>query len=446
MTTTSIFPVANLFWRRSRGDRLLTALPIASFAVVTALLLIVIGGSRALILLDADLFILPTAIALALLVIPLVTLGTAAAKLAARRRDARLSSLRLLGATNSQVRLLTVAEAAGNATLGAVIGTAGYAVLVPLVGMVRFGGAPLGRLLWLPIWWLPLVWVLLALLAAASAAVSLRGVLITPLGVRMRQQVRKAKGRRVVLALFLVTLGVGAASSLMGLARFAGSVGIIGGLITAFACGLLALDAIGPWYLGKRARGAARRAKNVERLLAARMTLEDPLTAWRQVSGLAVTTFVGVIAGAGLGLLNMASGQPAANEPNFFADWTTGVYLTLAIAFVMVGCTVAINQAATMLDRSRVQVSLDRLGVPCSMLAGASRLAVMRNVMAVVLGAGLVSALMVLPMLGATVLVNPTAIITMLLVFAGGVLVVRLGASVAGSLVPGILARPDRAL
>ena len=450
----NVFPmlgIYQLFWRRSHGDRdnrLVAVLPIASFAVVTALLLIVIGGSRALIHLNAGMFLFPTAIALALLVIPLVTLGTAAAKLAARRRDARLSSLRLLGATNSQVTGITVLEAAGNALIGAVLGTGLYALLVPLVGLVRFAGAPLGRSLWLPFGWLPLVWVLLAALGAASAAFSLRSVLITPLGVRMRTTAKRVSGKRGLLALVLVLIGIAAATSMMGFAQAAGALGIVIGLVLVFGCGLLALDAIGPWYLRVRARGSARKAKTVERLLAARMTLDDPLSAWRQVSGLAVTTFVGVVAGAGLGLFAIA-GSGAGGDPtadNFVGDWSTGIYLTLVIAFVMVASTVAINQAAAMLDRARVQVSLDRLGVPRPMLARAARLAVMRNVMAVVLGSGLVSAALILPMLGATVLMNPTAIITMLAVFTGGVLVVRLGASVAGSLVPGILARPDRVL
>jgi len=99
-----------------------------------------------------------------------------------------------------------------------------------------------------------------------------------------------------------------------------------------------------------------------------------------------------------------------------------------------------------MLDRARVQVSLDRLGVPTELLARAARRSVMAAVLAVVIGSAGVAVMLLAPLIGASLLLNPIALLVMLLVFVGGALVVRLGASVAGALVPGILAHPERVL
>ena len=80
-------------------------------------------------------------------------------------------------------------------------------------------------------------------------------------------------------------------------------------MLVAFACALLALDAAGPWFLSLQAKFALRKAQDVERLLAARSILDDPLSAWRNVAGLALTTLISVIAAAGLSLADLASGS-----------------------------------------------------------------------------------------------------------------------------------------
>ena len=443
--------LAVLFARRRRDDeRLAGALPIAAFAVVVAMLLLVLGGARVLLSLDhpmAAIYQFLTVLALALLGVPLVTLGAAAAKLSARRRDARLSSLVLLGASQGQVGALTVIESVTAALTGALIGTAGYALLVPLVGFVELAGSRLGASLWLPWHWLPMVWLAIAAVAAGSALFGLRGVLVTPLGVRTRQQPRLAKGRRVVVAGCLFGLGAAAVAGLTGIGQLTGPIGMMIGLFVAFGCGILALDAMGPWYLAQRAKLAWRKAADVERILAARAVLEDPLTAWRNVAGLALTTFISVIAAAGLGVADVAGGSTVtADELQLFADMRTGVYLTLAVAFVMVAATVAITQAADTLDRARVQVSMDRLGVPRDLMARAARRSVMSAVIGVMVGAAVLAAILMFPLVGVTILVRPISLLALAGAFVLGVLSVRAAASVSGRLVPGILARPERVL
>ena len=449
MTTLRL---ALLFARRQNlGDnRLAIALPIAAFNVVTAMLLIVLGGSRAVVALGGELapiYLFFTVVALALLVVPMVSLGAAAAKLSARRRDARLSSLALLGATQGQIARLTIIESAASALLGALIGTALYLALVPLVGLVQMGGAALGSALWLPWWWLPLVWLAVAAVAALSALMGLRNVLVTPLGVRTRQLARTPRKTRLIIAGILVAVGAVAITSWISIGQRTGPLGMVIALFVGFGCGLLALDAVGPAYLALRARLSLARAHNVERMLAARTILDDPATAWRHVSGLALATFVSVIAAAGLGVVDMV--QNSADNPTetlLFADMRTGIYLTLAIAFIMVAATVAISQAANTLDRARVHVAMVRLGVPADLVSRASRRSVMSAVTGVMVGAGLLAALLMSPLIGLTMIARPIALIAMATAFGLGLLLVRGAASISARLVPGILARPDRVL
>ncbi len=441
--------LARLFARRPDGDRMAAALPLVSFALVTGLLLIVVGGSQAFFTMDgtnAGFYVALAVIALSLLVVPLVTLSAAAAKLSARRRDDRLSSLRLLGATTSTVTLLTVAEAAAVALAGAVAGTALYAAAAPLVGLLQFAGEPLGSRVWLPWWVVPLVWLGVALVAAGSATVGLRGVVVTPLGVRTRQKPGAARGRRAVAAAVLVAVAWLAVSSLQAVGSVLGFAGVVLAMGSTFGLGLLALDAVGPWYVRVRARRLHARADGVAALLASRMILEDPKAAWRQVAGISVVTFVGVIAGAGLSLVNVVGDRSTQQDTWLMHDMRTGVLVTLGISFVMVACTVAINQAAATLDRARVYVSLDRLGVPPTLLAAAARRSVMTALWTVLLGSAAVSLVLVFPIVGMAVLLQPLAVGVVVAVFAVGVALVRGGASVAHRLVPGILARPERVL
>ena len=79
-------------------------------------------------------------VAVVLLVVPLVTLGGAAARLGVARRDARLATLRLLGATPREVVGLTVAETAWQGLVGAVLGIVLYALLLPLCALLPFQG------------------------------------------------------------------------------------------------------------------------------------------------------------------------------------------------------------------------------------------------------------------------------------------------------------------
>ncbi|WP_041295053.1 FtsX-like permease family protein [Isoptericola variabilis] len=442
--------LAPVFARRRDGDRTSALLPVVSFTVVTALVLVVAGGAQAFFRWDDDLagtYQVLAVIALVLLLVPLASVGAAAARLAARRRDGRLASLRLLGATTGTVTALTVLEAAATALAGAVLGWALYGTTAPLVGLLHFRGEALGAQVWVPWWWLPLAALAVTLLAAASALAGLRAVVVTPLGVRMRQRAGRAHWVRVVVALGALAVGSVLLQVLGALGSVGGFVVVVAGMAVAFGLGLLALDAVGPWVVRRRARRAHRKATTVPALLAARSVLEDPKAAWRQVSGVAMTSFVGVFGAVGLAMSRaMDQDTLSADERWLMQDVSPGVLVTVAGSFLMVACSVGITQAAATLDRAAVHVSLDRLGVPREVMTEASRRAVMSALWVVAGGSALCAALLLLPLVGVAVFMEPVAVATAATVFAVGFLAVRGAAAVSARLVPGILARPERVL
>ena len=182
--------VIGLFVRRLFRDRTIWVLPVTAFAVASALTLAVAGGVHFFWTLPGELgpaYKVLSSIALALLVLPLASLAGAAARLLARRRDERLSSLRLIGASTATLTGLAVVEATVLAAVGALVGVVGWAMLMPLIGLLPFAGGRIG----VPAQWIGVPGVLavlagLTLVAAVSSLTGLRRIAITPLGVRTR--------------------------------------------------------------------------------------------------------------------------------------------------------------------------------------------------------------------------------------------------------------------
>ena len=139
--------VIGLFVRRLFRERTIWVLPVTAFAVASALTLAVAGGVHFFWTIPGEMgafYKVLSSIALALLVLPLASLAGAAARLLARRRDERLSSLRLIGASTATLTGLAVVEATVLAAVGALAGVAGWAVLMPLIGLLPFAGGRIG--------------------------------------------------------------------------------------------------------------------------------------------------------------------------------------------------------------------------------------------------------------------------------------------------------------
>ncbi|GAA2683338.1 hypothetical protein GCM10010412_069030 [Nonomuraea recticatena] len=263
---------------------------------------------------DAEGYRILALIASVLMVVPLLVFGGAAARLTVARRDQRLAALRLVGATPGQVVRMTVAEAMIVAFAGAVLGTVLYGLAVPLLTRIRIGGGP-----WFASDLLPGPLVVLGVLVAVpvlvglSAVVGLRRVVVSPLGVAKRET---PPGMRAVRLVAL--LAVLAVVPMLGTSASVGVVAVVLGL--AFLC----INLVGPWAVGLIGRITAKRAKRPAKLLAGRRLMDDPRSAWRTVSGVALTGFVAGF----LGLLspgNALAGHVASEQLRLTAPNTAVV-------------------------------------------------------------------------------------------------------------------------
>ncbi|UXW87392.1 permease [Microbacterium azadirachtae] len=414
-----------LLLRPAPGSAGVVVIPAVAFAIVSALVLTVVGGAQAFWAWDdeyATIYQVLAAVALVLLVLPLASLGGAAARLSARRRDERLSTLRLLGVSGFGVGVIAVVEATLVAAAGVIAGVVLSIGIAPLVGLIPFRGAPLGAAVMLP----PLTTAAIALgtvlLATVSAVVGLRRVVISPLGVRTRTTPRTPHWVRAVVAVAAIAAGFIAGNVVPGIG---GTIAIITGLAAIFAVGLLVLNLIGPWVLTVGARMQLRRAKTPARLLAARIVLDDAKGAWRQVSGVAMSSFMAVFAGTGVALMNVLGSENARTDDlALVADMRTGLIITLVASFLMVACSVAVTQASDILDQRDLHRSLHYLGVPADTVDAARRRAVMSPLLVTSLGAALCAAVLIFPLLGIALITAPVSLLTIAAVLAAGVALV----------------------
>lgn len=442
MTTLRL---AWLFARRSATARSTVVLPVVAFAVVTSLLLIVAGGAQAFFSWTdstAGIYQVLAVIALSLLVVPLVALGGSAARLSARRRDDRLASMRLLGATPRLVTALTVIESTLLALCGAIAGAVVNVAVSPLVALIPFRGRPLGMSVLLAPGWTALVVVGIGLLAALSAVIGLRGVILSPLGVRTRERAAGVHWIRVLVMVVVVAVVVAIFSGVPAL----GGIGMTAAVLAVGFGGTIAvLNLVGPWVLRVVAGRQARRARTPRRLLAARSILESPKAAWRQVSGVAMTSFTAVFAGVAVSLMD-AAGSADSEQRLLVTDIRTGVIITIAASFLMVACSAGVNQAAAILDRRDLYVSLDRIGMPVSEMNAARSRAVLSPLRITAIGSAVTAAVVLFPLTGMSLLVSPLTLVTVAGCLAAGVLLVWAGLRATRPVLARVLAEPSPSL
>lgn len=420
--------VLRMLLRPAPGSAATVVIPATAFAIVTALVLTVVGGAQSFWAWDdeyAMIYRVLAAVALVLLVIPLASLGGAAARLSARRRDERLSTLRLLGATPASVGALTVIESTLIAAAGALAGVIGHLLLSPLVGLIPFRGAALGATaVLLPPVMIAAIAAGALLLAAVSAVLGLRRVVVSPLGVRMRAQASGAHWLRAVLAV-LALAGTFVLAQLVP--SLAATVSIAALLATLFGGALALLNLVGPWALKVASRRQAKTARTAVRLLAARTVLDDPKAAWRQVGGIAMASFMAVFAGTGVSVVNAGSASNLSSaDTQLVIDLRTGLIITLVASFLMVGASVGITQASDVLDQRGLHRSLHHLGMPMETVDAARRRAIMSPLLVTALGSAVCAGIVVFPLLGISLIIAPLSLLTIAAVLASGILLVWL--------------------
>lgn len=194
------------------------------------------------------------------------------------------------------------------------------------------------------------------LLVGLSAVVGLRRVVVSPLGVAKRQTPPAMRFVRVA-ALFVIL----AAVPFLGFEVSVVVVAVVLGL--AF----LALNLVGPWVVGVIGRVAARTARGPARLLAGRRLVDDPKSAWRTVSGVALTGFVAGF----IGMLTPPGDLDLKDDVAsawLLQDIRTGTIVVLVVSFLVAIVSSGITAASSVLDRRQNYALLRLAGTPLEVL------------------------------------------------------------------------------
>jgi hypothetical protein len=228
-----------------------------------------------------------TLIASVLLVVPVLSLTGAVARLAAGRRAQRVAGLRLAGAPRRTLLALVGIEAAVPALAGSVAGVlvsvplAAACSRMPLQGMRWFAGDLLPGV---PT--LAAVVVVLTGLAVGSAALAARRAVADPLSVREGHRAAAPTWLRLVavvaaLGVFVWLTRSGAQEStvLVAFMLCTGVLSLIGPVVVRLAGQVLV-------------RRFARGASSAPALIAGRRVTDDPHAGWRLVSGIAFAAFI----------------------------------------------------------------------------------------------------------------------------------------------------------
>ena len=339
-----------------------------------------------------------------LLLVPLISLGSASAKLSVQSRNDRLAVLRLLGMAESRVRMLAVAEASIIQGIG--IGIAFFlSFLSPyLLSLLPIQGSPNS---WEELH-LPLeIFLVLILLSIWSSQLGLRRLILTPLGVKQRSQQTKLSAFRLVVMIVFLVGGL----ILLHLASPSwGVLGIMFALVLVLTIIMGALNLVGPYLVYLFAKRRVGKAKGVAHLIAARRNLDDPKGAWRLVSSIAFTSFVLVPTGAMLGFLAAVGKGPSQLEASLIqllADTRTVLLLVVFLSFLLVACQVAFTQLIELFEHADLYVALDRIGTPKQLMNQSRYHQILLPSLIASIGSALLAVILCFPLVSVAATVSP---------------------------------------
>ncbi|MFG2087914.1 MULTISPECIES: FtsX-like permease family protein [unclassified Spirillospora] len=369
MTARVLFAVAAMLARgTSRAERrrrrlLVSGAALATFFLLGAVNLLLIQGTtqtRWAGLVSEEGLRPGTALALALLVVPVLALLYQAGRVAQATQERRLAALRLAGATPREVRLLGVAEALRVGTAGAVVGGIAY-VSGQRLAMAALGVRDTERYA-IPSWPVPLV---PALVVAAAVMVSLlvsRHVVVSPLSVARRASRPRPSAFTVLpLAAGMPLMVAG------GFTQDVDKVGVplffLGAVVT-----ILGVLAGASRVVLESARLAGRWARTPETLLAARALEADPRAGGR---AMAVVGLV-VAFGTGTGVVEWDVVRYATTEDTSIERfWLVSfglTYLALLFALFVAVTALVVHRAETLLEAGRSMAALAAIGAPVASL------------------------------------------------------------------------------
>ena len=383
LTMASNLAIARI--RNARGNALLDVFAIIAFAVSSWLLLTTLGGvwmfynrqdSLSDLLLEhkgldpfftdglGTMYFFLAIVALGLLIIPLLGLGSAATRLGANGRARRLASLRLIGVSAAQVNLMTLVETLLQALVGFAIGLTIYLVTLPAWSTVKFTDIHLGGTEMLLPWWGFLgAFVLVVVITLASTVIGLRRVSISPLGVSRRETPAALKHWRIIGLVVMIPV----ASYLMRNTNLESQIEQIIGIALAWVGLFLAVSLAGPLFIQVASRPFARTG-NPARLLGARRVIDEPRAAWRNISAISLMALIASIVVFALNMSMVGDPDAQALTEIIQADIVKGVVIALGIALALGATSTLIQQAADVFDREDESRALVKMGFPPSTL------------------------------------------------------------------------------
>lgn len=240
-------------------------------------------------------------------VFPILILVGTATRLAAARREERYAALRLVGATNRQIGVISSVDAVVSALIGTLAGIGIFTALRPVLAHTAITSE---RYFYSQV--TPTASGYLAVLIAVPAAsaiaalISLRRVRISPLGVSRRVTPPAPSAWRVAplligIVLFILGIVLSTKQSI-GAPIFPGLIIILIGLVTG-----------GPWLTAQSARLFGRLVAGTSPLLASRRLADNPKAAFRSVTGLVLAVFLGTLVAGLLPAIESITASPSAN-------------------------------------------------------------------------------------------------------------------------------------
>lgn len=366
---------------------------------------------------------------LAVLVVPVLSVTGAAARMRARQWEEKVSTLRLMGMSMRAARSLVALDAVLPASMGILLGWACATCFAPVMALIPLGGEPApGR----PPWAAELALAMaLMTLIIASAIGRLRQALEQPMALSARESPpRLGRARAVCGALGIITCLV-----LLQLTTASwGAVGILS-VLTVSAVVLMAVwSLLGPYIVRQRAQRLLRRDYSFEELVSARALLEDPAAAWRHVSPLALTSFLIVPSVSALGFLDAVARGPSklsAAHYQFFDDLRWVVLVVTLSAFLLIACSSVWYQIAGIAERRHLYTALGYLGTPTAALQDVHLKQVMTPLTVAVAGPAALATFATFPLTAISVVTAPWSAAVIAGALGLGMALVRLGCEVS---------------
>jgi hypothetical protein len=284
-----------------------------------------------------------------LCVVPLLVFLATASRVAARQRDQRLAGLRLAGATQGQVRMLAVLDTLIGGTAGVLLGSIAFVAARAVVvaagrGQVQaiaretrpslLGGAA--------------VLAVLLLALAAGAALTLRTLSITPLGVARRAPRRRPRP----WGLLMLASGLSVLSVLAATRHTTGAGAVAIGLMLSLT--MLGLVASGTWLTSRVGSAVARRATGPVLLLAGRRLEDEPRAQARAMSAVVLVVLSATVALVVLqDFINVSDGGD-----HFYVAGFVLAGVGMAFSLVVGAAGLLLTTAEALLERRRTLAAL----------------------------------------------------------------------------------------